>query len=155
MREIYKFLAQYNLDKTDKVQSELMKMSSRRIERFTQRYINLAKRRLLPAKSQMGMTDIYPDSSGVRIPVELIEQFSIYARKIYIHDPLLQLSVEWNEGGFRSPYMYMNSQEKLNTFKRSIHNSIQYLLYLRPLVEADIVFLTTMAVSAPNIEGTI
>ena len=149
---IYQFLAQHDLSQLQNLQQVIAKMSDQRINRFAERYQKLNIETVPPHENILGMTDIYPDSMDLH-SLRLIDQFSIYARTIYINNPLDALINNWLQGNLSSPYMHMRLTQKTDEFKKQLYQDIQYLLFLKPLVEAEIVVLIKANVTPLNSEN--
>lgn len=146
MKTIYQFLRQYNIGDPQKTNDVLKIFSDRRLTQFAERYIEFANSIPLPKRADLGMVDLYPDSASSPIPIDLIKHFAIYVKKLYIHDPILNLSMQWIRRNFAIPYMHMKESERSESFKQDLSRTIQYILYLRPLIESNIIVLTPLAI---------
>lgn len=155
MIPLFNFLRQYKFHQQSDLINQLQKCSSQRLTRFAERYYELTSKQPSLNVSNLGLTDIYPDSSIDEVPRNLIKQFSIYAKRIYIHDPLLKVVVQWLDKGTGNPYFRQSTEHRLNNYKRDLHNAILYLLYLRPLIENEIIFLVSSNITPPNKDGSI
>ena len=95
MKDIYLHLQQYGLSKRGKTSHRLERISEAKISDFLNSYLQLAHRRPLAITSSPGAMSIYPDSRGGPLPDDIIRQLAIYVDRIYIHDPLIQMALEW------------------------------------------------------------
>ena len=151
---MYEFFRRYNLINPELIRTRISRFSNQALTNFTQRYIEIARNRIVDVESHLGMTDIYPDSSSTVLPIVLIKQFSIYTRKIYIHDPLLTLAEMWHDHGFNA-YKHLNLDMGIVKFKSQLCETIIYLLDLKPLVESKIITLIDLSIPMSNREAAI
>ena len=145
MHEIYEHLRSHGFSKTHEVEHRLEKCSGRELSNFLESYLEIAKRRPLAIRAPLGATDIYPDSRAAPLPLVTIQQLAIYARRIYVHDPLLDMVYQWQHLDFTMPLVakYPDRSKRVAYFQAELTSTIERLLLLQPLIEAGIVHLAS------------
>ncbi len=141
MHDLYTHLRSHGFLKGHNVSPRLAKFSRPKLASLLESYIDLARKRPIVFRADLGATEIYPDSRGTGLPISIIRQLAIYARRIYLHDPLLNLAYEWQQLDHNMPLLvkYKTREERTEYFKRKLDTEIEELLKLEPLVEAGII----------------
>jgi len=155
MQDVYEHLAAYGLDSTGDVHSRLGKLSDSRLVSFLEEYMELARKRALAIRASRTATDIYPDSHGGTIPLNLIRQLAIYANRIYVHDPLIGHHEEW--GYVESPppdvlFECPERDQRVDLYRRRLASTIYGILLLKPLVESGVIHLVPRELVEPKRE---
>jgi len=143
MRDVYQHLKSYGLAKQGDVERRLGKLSEAELSNFLESYLEVANKRPLAIRAKAGATDIYPDSWAMLMPLELIRQFGIYANRIYIHDPLIEMAHEWPHLHAMVPYVikFRRRDERIAYYRARLASRIEKILELQPFVESDIIHL--------------
>ena len=144
MHDLYKQFMKYGMDKPGNIYKRLQTISDNRLTSFLQEYKEASEKRPLVMQAQYGATDIFPDSRANPLPHDIIRQLAIYARRIYIHDPILWMANEWLN---IDSIMYLviespDREDRIAKFRHQLAKEIAKLLILQPLVEAEIVHVT-------------
>lgn len=143
MQEVFDHLEAYGLIKEGHIARRLGRMSNQQLDEFLESYAESAKRRAPTLRAAVGETDIYPDSYADTLPISTIRQLALYANRIYLHDPLLDLLGEWQGLDFM-PFLLLqhpNRADRLARFRSMATDRIESLLTLRPLASAAILHL--------------
>lgn len=154
MHRIYRFLGSYGLATQDKVERRLRRFSDAKLAKFVESYLEMAGRRALAVRAPMGAVDIYPDSWADPMPTTLIKQLGIYANRIYVHDPLVKMGVEWQYVDVLIPYVmkYKTRDERVSHYRAKLASSIRKILDLQPFVESGVVHLLPTELILPRRE---
>jgi hypothetical protein len=144
MFDLYRQLLKYGIDKPENVHRRIKKLSDHRLSTFLQEYEEIAKSHPLVMPGQLGATSIFPDSRADPLPQNVIRQLAIYARRIYIHDPILTMVQKWQYLDSTVPLIIQSPDRKDRTaqFRDELADEIAKLMSLRPLVDAGIVHIT-------------
>ncbi|MEO8611589.1 MAG: hypothetical protein ABI690_27065 [Chloroflexota bacterium] len=151
MTNLYEYLDSFGLTKAGKISKVLRKFSDEKLAQFVMSYLDIAAKHPLALKAQPGATDIFPDSMSDPMAMKLIQQLSIYANRIYLHDRLVKLGQFWNE--LDAPQYIVKfpaKSERLDYYRSILGSEIEEMLKLRPLVDAGIVFLTPADIHVPR-----
>jgi hypothetical protein len=141
---IYAHFSAYGLAESGKVAQRLQQLSESELAQFFAIYIALAKKRHLAYRAHTGNTDIYPDSWDSTVSLETVKQLAIYANRIYVHDPLLELAHGWQSLDLNIPLRMQNSSQKETQaqYLFDVARAIEEMVALRPLAEAQVVYFT-------------
>lgn len=144
MHEIYKLLLKYGLDKLESIHKRLQRIPERRLVSFLESYAEIAEKRPLVTRAPIGATDIYPDSRSLPLSLGIIRQLAVYARKIYIHDPLLVMSHKWKHLDNLIPLIvkFQDRNDRVAHFRHELADEISKLIVLQPLIDTEIIHLT-------------
>jgi hypothetical protein len=151
MTTLYEYLDSYGLMKSGEISKILGQFSEDRLAQFITSYIDVAANHPLALRAQPGATDIFPDSMSDPMAMRLIQQLSIYANKIYVHDRLVKLAQFWNE--LDSPQhrvKFPTRIARLDFYRSILGAEIEEMLKLKPLVDAGIVFITPANIQVPR-----
>jgi len=151
LKDIYEHLRSYRLVRKNKIGNHLGTFSEAKISNFVESYLEVARKRPIAFRTKAGATDIYPDSRDT-IPLGIIKQLSIYAERIYIHDPLLDLASDWQNLDLIMPLLmkYRSHDERVAQYRERLSATIRLLLELQPLVEAGIIHLAPTELVYPG-----
>lgn len=143
MRDVYQHLKPYGLAKRGDVKRRLAKFSEAKLSEFLESYLEIVDKRPLAIRAPVGATDIYPDSWAMPMPLDMIRQLAIYANRIYVHDPLIEMASEWQHLDFIIPYTmrYHSRDEKVADYCARLASKIEEILELQPLAESGIIHL--------------
>jgi hypothetical protein len=145
MRDIYQHLKSYLHSKQGHVERRLAKLSEAKLSRFLESYLEIADKRPLAIRAPVGATDVYPDSWATPMPLDIIRQLAIYANRIYVHDPLIELAEEWEHLDVAPPHVaikHSSREERIAYYRAMLASAIEKILELQPLAEAGIIHLT-------------
>jgi len=152
MREIYEHFAKYGIVKKELVDKRLAQLSDEKLTELLQSYLEMARKRPLVYRAKPSALDIYPDSWSAPLPLPIIKQLAIYAGRIYIHDPIIPLALDWPAMDFIHPYtiQYPSHAEKAEYFRTTLAETIKELMDLLPLVEARVVHVVPTDLVIPR-----
>lgn len=153
MTELFEFLKRYKLTSFADIREVVARFTDSDFDRFFTEYRELIKRRPLPKPDRQKFTNIYPDRYVEQLSFSLIKQFAIYAKTIYLHDPLLKLANSWEtQFGKHLPGFYTSPKQTIESHRIQLASTVANLLRLRHLIEADIVCLITLTlpIDLPN-----
>jgi len=86
--------------------------------------------------------DIYPDSQSNLLSTDVIKRLTLCSNRIYVHDDLLELSLEWLEiDGVNRKTQIWNREERVEIFRQYLGEKISFLLEIEPLAKSGIVHL--------------
>ena len=144
MKELFEHLDSFGLGSEVSLENTLRRWGDSELTRFFESYADLASRRSLIYKAELGATDIYPDSTTGLIPHTTIAQLAVYVNRFYIHDPLLDLAQDYFEldTHFERIIRHPEREDRLVEFRRQLASGIGAILRLRPLAEAGIIHIT-------------
>lgn len=142
--DIYDHLSAYGFDTLGQVAQRLFKLSDAELTQFFTIYKIRAENHELIIAASMGQIDIYPDSWDASLPPEVVKQLALYANRVYLHDPLLELAVNWKHYKLDLSMLvqYGTEEERTRHYLWQVTEAIELLLALRPLVKAGIVHFT-------------
>lgn len=141
MKEIYQHLRSYGLTRQGRVYQRLTKFSEHRVSEFLEIYLDIAQNRRFVLAAEAGATDIYPDSAELQMPLDIIRRLSLYANRIYVHDPLIPMAFGWRNLDF-TPYLTIKfpaHDDRVQCFLARLASEVESLLEIRPLVDAGII----------------
>jgi hypothetical protein len=152
MHEIYECLSSHGFSTRHEVRQRLEQCSKREISGFLDSYLERAKKRPLAIRAPRGATDIYPDSRAGLLPLAIVQQLAIYARRIYVHDPVLDMVDEWQNLDSTMPVVakYPEGGERVAYFRAKLAPIIESLLLLQPLAEAGIIYIAPTELARPR-----
>ena len=141
MQSMYRYLHAQGFVKHDEVGWRVARHTNAQLDRFFESYMTQSAKQLVELETEIGATDIYPDSQEGLIPLIIIKQLALYAHRIYIHDPLLKLAKEWQTRELSPTTLLQHgSLMKAEAFYRaSLVENIQHMLTIEPLVQAGVV----------------
>lgn len=142
--DIYDHLAAYGFDTIEQVPQRLANISEADLAQFLTLYIRQAEERSLAFRAPAGNIDIYLDSWDERVSLDTIKQLAVYANRIYVHDPLLQIAPNWQDLDFDFVELIRCStrEEKITDYLDGLAHAIILLLTLRPMVQVGIIHFT-------------
>jgi len=153
MRDVYNHLRAFGLAKRGDIKRRLEKLPEKRLIRFLEDYLDIARQRPLAITAAPGATDIYPDSCSYQTPITIIKQLSIYSNHIYIHDPLVRTALAWSHlDSAQNVIKHHSRDDRVASFKLDLAYDIEKLLEIQPLVKAGIVHLTPTDLTYPRRE---
>lgn len=140
---LYQHLGHYGLSKREHVLPRLIKMPTATIDAFLGTYIERARNWQGMRRAQDGVIDIYPDSWASRLPNAIIQQLALYADRIYLHDPLLDLAYRWRTLAFDWEFVlrHPSLEDRVTEFRVLLAATIENLVLLRPLVQLGVTVL--------------
>lgn len=141
MHFLYHYLHAQGFVKRDLVGPRVAHCTNAQLDRFFEGYVEQSTKQSVAYETEIGATDIYPDSQEGLIPLPIIKQLAVYAHHIYIHDPLLELAMEWNtRASAPTTLLHFGSTVKAEAFYRAqLVEHLQHLLLIEPLVKARVV----------------
>lgn len=157
MRDIYQHLKSYGLAKQGHVKRRLAKLSEAKLSKFLESYLEIADKRPLAIRAPVGATDVYPDSWATPMPLDIIRQLAIYANRIYVHDPLIELAEEWEHLDVAPPHVaikYSSRDDRVAYYRGQLASKIEKILELQPLAESGIIHLAPTELVQPKKEPT-
>jgi hypothetical protein len=154
MRDLYEHLRAYGLVKRDDVTRRLDGFTESELSGLLESYLEAVSKRPLVFRSPLGVTDIYPDSRAMPLPLDIIRQLAIYAGRIYVHDPLLDMVYKWKNLDFDVALVaqYPTREQRAAHFRDKLGSVVEKLLLLQPLVEPDIIHLAPTQLVQPRRE---
>jgi len=120
-------------------------------QQFFSSYSESAAKQTLVKSAVPGFTDVFPDACLQSLSLETIKQLSLYANRIYIHDPILELSQEYERLDY-NPTIVMATPDRakrLEDFKVSFSRRLADFAMIQPLVDAGVVHVTPTQLVTP------
>ena len=104
---------------------------------------------------EAGSTDIFPDSVSGNIPIPLIKKLGLYANRIHIHDPVIDLELQFRlkDTHFENLVRHASADDRLQNFKDLFADRIERFLWLRPLIDSGIVIVVPSQLMLPSREA--
>ncbi|MFH1920081.1 MAG: hypothetical protein ABIP48_09380 [Planctomycetota bacterium] len=127
-------------------------------ERFFAEYVKAVREQDLVRFADRGSTDVFPDSVSGRLPIAVIRQLCIYVNRIYIHDPLVDLSDKFAslDTHFERIIRTPKREDRLVEFRNEFAAVVEQFLELRPLVALGVVHVApTQLVQARREPGAL
>ena len=105
--------------------------------------------------SEAGSTDIFPDSVSGNIPIRLIKKLGLYANRIHIHDPIIELDLEFQlkDTHFENLIRHASADDRLQEFRAQFADRVERFLWLRPLIDSAIVIVVPSQLMLPSREA--
>ena len=132
------------------VTDRVKKWGDKEFDRFFEDYLTVCRDQRLIEVADRGSTDVFPDSVAGRLPLSVIRQLCVYANRIYIHDPVIELAEHFGtlDTHFERIMRTPNRAERLADFRSEFAETLEQLLELRPLIALGVVHVATLAVVA-------
>ena len=126
---------------TDDCHRSREKVGRQGIDRFFEDYLTVCRDQRLIEVADRGSTDVFPDSVAGRLPLSVIRQLCVYANRIYIHDPVIELADHFGtlDTHFERIMRTPNRAERLADFRSEFAETLEQLLELRPLIALGVV----------------
>lgn len=142
MKDLYEHLRSFGLYKKRDIARRLHKFPRKKIDQFFNVYLESVQNRAFQV-AEPWVTDIYPDSWRGNYSISLIRQLALYANRIYIHDPLGVMYLDWLALDINPAniVLYKSEEDRLRLYASQLAKVIEILLEIEPLVKAGIVHI--------------
>lgn len=142
MEHLYQHLQSSGLADRDTARDRIARLSEKDLENFLDRYVGIVRDMPLLARPLLAATDIYPDSRSRLISSDIIKRLSLYANRIYLHDDLFSSCLDWRDiDGVHQVAQTRDREDRLDSFRESLWEKVDFLLEIEPVVSAGIVHL--------------
>lgn len=122
---------------------------------FFEQYEKIAVGTAIVHQRDRGSTDIFPDTIASHLPISTIKQLCVYANRIYIHDPILDLwdDLRGLDANFLTVLRNPSPADRLELYRNDFCKGIEGLLELRPLVELGVLHISPTQLLLPRREA--
>lgn len=142
MYTLYQKLKSYGLGSRETIKEKVFALTEKRLGELLGQYVDIAQNAPHSAKPLVGAMDIYPDSQSNTLSTDTIKRLSLCANRIYVHDDLLALGLDWSEiDGMHRMAQTRSREERIEIFRDQLAEKIDFFLAIEPLVKSGIVHI--------------